>query len=702
MRCILAEKPSVALDIARALGGFQKHNGYLTVGSDTITWAYGHLVTLAAPEAYDPAWKTWAWTTLPMLPDKFQLQPIPKTASQLTLVTKLLRQADRIVCATDADREGELIFRYIYALAQVRKPVDRLWLSENTVPAIRKALAAMRPESAYNALAQAAQARAQADWLVGLNATRAFSLRHGQPGQPLSVGRVQTPTLHLVVERDTAIAQFQPVPYWQVTATFQAAAGEYTGRWEAPAGDHPDRIPTESQARALEQKLPLGTPGCIARIDTKVALIKPPFFFNLNDLQKEANRRMGLTAQQTLDAAQSLYDQHLISYPRTEARVLAQDVARTVGARLQALSVGSPALRAQAHSLLAQRLPRLVNDAAVAKAGHYAVIPTGQAPPGTLSARDQAVYDLIARRFLAALLPPGRDERTTIWTTAAGESFKTTGTVVLDPGWRAAQAPEDTAAAPKDAPDSEAAGPDDDSAADGPLPSGLQTGDAVTVSDTTVTGKQTKPPARMTDASLLALMEKHGLGTPATRARILEVLLAREYVRRDKKALISTEKGQHLLQVLPDILRAPDLTGEWEARLEAIATGHENAADFLAAIHHLTRDVVEAARTQTREALADPRTLGPCPVCHHGEIVLGRKAWGCSRWKEGCPFTIWKTVAGKKLTEAQVKTLLSGQPTPVLKGFKSKAGKAFDARLQLDNGKVVFVFARAHKSRPGA
>ncbi len=699
MRCILAEKPSVALDIARALGGFQKHNGYVTAGSDAITWAYGHLVALAAPESYDPAWKTWAWTTLPMLPDKFQLQPIAKTAPQLAIVTKLLRQADRIVCATDADREGELIFRYIYTLAQVRKPVDRLWLSENTVPAIRKALAAMRPAAAYNALAQAAQARAQADWLVGLNATRAFSLRHGQPGQPLSVGRVQTPTLHLIVERDAAIAHFQPVPYWQVVTTFQAAAGEYTGRWQASTGDQPDRIPTEAQAQALAQKLPPGTPGRIARIETKIALIKPPFFFNLNDLQKEANRRLGLTAQQTLDAAQSLYDQHLISYPRTEARVLTQDVARTVGVRLHALSVGLPALRTQAQGMLTQRLPRLVNDAAVAKAGHYAIIPTGQTPASPLSARDQTVYDLIARRFLAALLPPGRDERTTIWTTAAGEQFKTTGTVVLDPGWRAAQTPED-ATAHRDSPESETASPDDDSAADDPLPSGLQDGDAVTVGDTTVAGKQTKPPARMTDAGLLALMEKHGLGTPATRARILEVLLAREYVRRDKKALVSTEKGQHLLQVLPEILRAPDLTGEWEARLEAIATGQENAAAFLADIHHLTRDVVEAARTQTREVLAAPRTLGPCPVCHQGEILQGRKAWGCSRWKEGCTFTIWKTVASKKLTENQVKTLLSGRPTTVLKGFKSKAGKAFDARLKLQDGKVVFVFA--NKSKPGS
>ncbi len=711
MRCILAENPSVALDIARTLGTPQKQDGYVTVGSDTITWAYGHLATLASPEQYDPAWKTWAWATLPMLPTRFQLAPIAKTTPHLHKVLALLRQADRIVCATDADREGELIFRYIYALAGVQKPVDRLWLSENTATAIRTALGAMKPATAYNALAQAAQARAQADWLIGLNATRAVSLRHGEPGQPLSVGRVQTPTLKLIVDRDLAIAAFQPVPYWQVRVLFQAAAGEYSGIWHGTAREHPHWIATAAQAQALAAQLPPGTPGRIERIDTKTVTIAPPLFFNLNDLQKEANRRLGLTAQQTLDAVQSLYDQHLTSYPRTEARVITPDVAKTVAGRLRGLTIGTPALMAESQATLRQRLPRVVNAAAVAQAGHYAIIPTGQVPPASLSLRDQAVYDLIARRFLAALLPPGQDARTTLWTQAAGARFKTTGTVVLTPGWRAALTPEDTGSGKngqsgslgetEDTGDNDTNGEhgkNPDEAADqesaAVLPPGLQPGDPVSVVDTTVDAKKTPPPSRFTDAGLLTLMEKYGLGTPATRARILEVLLARDYVRREKKRLISTDKARQLLQVLPETLQSPDLTRAWETRLEAIAQGSEDPRHFLTDIRQLTQEVVDTTRQHPAGTMAPSVTdWGPCPVCHQGQIRENAKGWGCSRWKEGCRFMIWKTIAGKRLTATQVKTLLAGKPTGVLKGFQSKAGKAFDAQLTLDGDRIAFVFA---------
>lgn len=689
MRLILAEKPSVALDIARALGTPQKHDGRVTVGSDTITWAYGHLVTLADPDQYDPAWKTWSWGTLPMIPDRFQLTPLTKTAAHLKIVTQLMHQADRIVCATDADREGELIFRYIYALSGVKKPVDRLWLSENTPAAIRQALAAMKPAKAYDALAKAAQARAQADWLVGLNATRAFSLRHGQPGHPLSVGRVQTPTLKIIVDRDQAITAFQPVRYWQLNALFQAPAGAYPGIWQGLEQEHPARIPTEAQAQALAAKIPPGTAGRIDRVDTKTLTVKPPFFFNLNDLQKEANRRLGLTAQQTLDAAQSLYDQHLTSYPRTEARVITGEVAKTVAARLNTLTVGSPGLRSQVQAELRQRLPRVINDAAVSKAGHYAIIPTGHPPGAHLSARDQAVYDLVTRRFLAALLPPGKDERTTILTVAAGETFKTTGTVVIDPGWRAALKPVEGTGETEDG-----SGDDGDREPHATLPPGLRSGDGVTVLDSGVEEKKTKPPARFTDASLLALMEKYGLGTPATRARIVEVLLTREYVRREKKTLVSTEKGQRLLRVLPAPLQSPDLTGAWEARLEAIAQATEDPRAFLQDICHLTIDVVQQARQQTGERIAGSDSVRVCPICGQGTLRETSKGWGCSRWQDGCRFGVWNTVANKRLTAQQIQTLLAGRTTGLIHGFTSKTGKRFDARLRLDptSGRVVFVF----------
>ncbi len=685
MRLILAEKPSMALDIARTLGRFQKHDGFVTVEEDIVTWAYGHLVTLAEPPVYNPAWKTWEWQTLPMIPESFQLQPIGKTQSHLRKVIQLMRQADQIVCATDGDREGELIFRYIYSLAKSTKSVNRLWLSENTPQAIQKALANLKPLSTYDSLARAAQARSQSDWLIGLNATRAFSLRHGQPGHPLSVGRVQTPTLRLIRDRDDAISQFHPTPYWQLAVQFRAVAGEYAGIWQARTGQHPARIDTEEEAHRLASKFPAGTLGHIDRHQVKAVTIQPPLFFNLNDLQKESNKKLGLTAQQTLDAAQSLYDQHLTSYPRTEARVITAEIAKTVPSRINTLTVSTPHLRSQALSGLKQRIGRVINDQAVTKAGHYAIIPTGHTVHGTLPPRAQQVFELISFRFLAALLPPGHDEKTTIWTMAADEQFKTTGRVVLDPGWRAVYASETDE--DEDNPDNTEGKPHD------ALPSGLKPHDSVAVVQTRIDAKETQPPQRFTDASLLSLMEQHGLGTPATRSRILEVLLMREYVRRDKKSLIATDKGRNLLDVLPEILQSPQLTGNWETRLEKIAEGEEDPLAFAEDIRRLTREVVELAHGQTAHIAPLPSEFGECPLCHQGRIVETPKGWGCSLWKNGCGFMIWNTVAGKRLTAAQVKALLAGKTTRVLKGFKSKAGKTFDARLRLEQtGHVAFVF----------
>ena len=681
MRLIVAEKPSVALDLARTLGQPQKHEGFVTVGSDTVTWAYGHLVTLADPAQYDPAWKAWAWATLPLLPDPFQLQPIAKSAGQLKIVTRLLQQADRIVCATDGDREGELIFRYIYVHAGVKKPVDRLWLSENTPTAIQKALASMKPLSAYDALAQAAQVRAQADWLIGLNGTRAVTLKHAVPGQgALSVGRVQTPTLRLIADRDQSIAQFQPTPYWQWVVTFHAVAGEYSGTWQAQSGEHPDRILTEADAKALQAKVPGGTLGHIVSLERKRVTVNPPQLFSLTDLQKDANRRLGLTAQQTLDIAQSLYEKHLSSYPRTDARHITGDVAQTVTKRLHGIGTLSD-YQGFVHDLPQPlNTTRLVDDKKVAQAGHYAIIPTGQAPSG-LSNREQAVFDLIVRRLLAGLMPPGQDERTMIVTEVDGERFRTQGTVLMEAGWR------------KVLPELQEATGNEEAETETAIPAGLVQGEGVRVKDSRLDSKQTKPPGRLTDASLLALMEKFGLGTPATRARILEVLMLREYVRREKKTLVSTTKGRKLLTVLPERLQSPELTGQWETKLEAIATGQEQTQSFMQGIRAWTQQLVADTQGQTSQAIA-ASPLGTCPTCHQGQIIAGKKAWGCSRWKEGCHFTIWKTVAGKTLTETQVKTLLEGKTTSVLKGFQSKAGKSFEARLKWDSqsGKVTFVF----------
>jgi DNA topoisomerase-3 len=661
------------------------------VGDTLITWAYGHLAGLAEPAAYDPAWRRWAWDTLPLLPDPFRVAPTPQGAQPLRAITALLARADvtDVVCATDADREGELIFRWIYRLSGCRKPVWRLWLSENTPAAIREAFDRLQPAGAYDALAAAAEARAQADWLVGLNATRAVTLRHGQPGQgPLSVGRVQTPTLRLIADRDQAIAAFRPEPYWTVRVTFAAPEGRYVGLWQRPEADadgRPDRLPTAAAAEAVAARVPPGTPGRILTVDRKTVTVTPPLLFNLNDLQKDANRRWGLTAQQTLDAAQSLYERHLTSYPRTDARHLTAEMAATVPRRLQGLQAAYPGLL----PLAAPDVQRVTDDAAVAEAGHTAIIPTGQTPPADLPDRERQVFDLIARRFIAALMPAGRDARTTVWTEAGGERFKTAGTAVVDPGWRQALAPVNEADDGKTADDNPAA-----------IPPGLHDGETVMVQAVETPQGETKPPARLTDASLLAFMEKHGLGTPATRARIVETLLSRGYVERVKKALQSTEKGRKLLPLLPDAIQSPDLTGRWEAQLEAIAHGHGDADAFLADIRRFTADLVAQARRQAAQAVADD--FGPCPVCRTGRVIAGRRAWGCSRWREGCRFTLWKEVAGKRLTDAQAKTILAGRTTGVLTGFRSKAGQPFNARLRLDSdGRVAFVFDAPAPRRAG-
>ena len=696
---ILAEKPSVGRDIAAALSPSDRparYAGYLTAGEYIVTWGFGHLLTLAEPEAYDPSWKRWQWETLPMLPDAFRVTPTASGADQLAVIGHLLARPDvgRIIVATDADREGVLIARWILRHLDATQPVARLWLSENTPAAIRDALTRLKPARLYDGLAAAAEARSQADWLVGLNATRALSLRHGTPGTgTLSVGRVQTPTLALVARRDQRIADFTPEAFARVRATCALADGPtYPAIWQPadpPDPDHPDRVPADA-AQALAARIPPGTPGQVSTVDKQTVTLQPPLLYSLSDLQREANQRLSLSAQETLDAAQWLYEHRCTSYPRTSARHVTAAVAATLADRLQRLA-SQPGPHQSTVLGLPVPLPvaHVTDDAAVADAGHYAIIPTGEPLPDDASDPQRQVYDLIMRRLLAALSPAGQDARTVAETIIRGERFVSRGVAVITPGWRAILAPPE-------AEGEESPHDGDEEDAETALPAALAAGLPVTAARTEALSGQTKPPPRLSDASLLARMEKHGLGTPATRARVLEVLARRGYIERKKRAIVATTKGQAVLAVAPAALTEPDTTAAWEARLEAIATGADPAG-FVADIRAFTAEIVGAIRGQAAQAMGDD--LGSCPVCQQGRIVATAKAWGCSRWREGCGFTLWRELAGKRLTDGQLKTLAAGKPTSVIKGFKSRkpGGKSFDARLQWDPaaGRVTFRFVEA-------
>ncbi|MEW5953364.1 MAG: DNA topoisomerase III [Bacillota bacterium] len=691
---ILTEKPSVARDLAGVLGQFRKGDGYLENNRYIITWAIGHLVSLANPEDYDPVLKKWDLSTLPILPDHFKLKPSQKTLKQFKVVKELFKLPDitELINACDAGREGELIFRYIYHLSGCKKPFMRLWLSETTAAAVKKAFSSLRPGHELDNLAAAAQARSQADWLIGINATRAFTVKHNNL---LSVGRVQTPTLVLIVNREREISNFTPTAYWELHAEF-TGTGErsYVGKWfrgKLARFDKPE------DAAAVQNKV-AGQPGKILQVEEKEITEQPPLLFNLNDLQKEANRKFGLPAATTLAVAQTLYEsKKLLTYPRTDSRHLTKELAGTIPARLAALSGVHDYAQFVTVARRAGTLgKRYVDDGRVSD--HTALIPTDLKPDlDRLSTDERRIYDLVVRRFLTAFFPAARYRQTRVITEAAGETFATTGKVQLENGWKAIYNPVD---------DNKDNGDDEQN-----LPTLVQ-GETVQTTKTEVLEKETKPPKRYTEASLLAVMEGagrllddqelkdamkgHGLGTPATRAAIIERLLQVGYIERKQKTLVPTTKGESLIDLVPDIIKSPEMTGQWEQTLADIEAGTARADEFMAGIIKLTRQIVELARSQqsSNQVVTTREALGKCPLCGR-DIVEYPKSYSCSGYREGCKMTIWKKIAGKKITAKQAQTLLLKGKTAVLKGFKSNAGKEFQAALALgQDGKVNFEFTR--------
>jgi len=698
---VIAEKPSVGRDLARVLpGAFTKHEGWLESESHIVTWAVGHLVQLAEPDEYDPKFKKWRMADLPIVPERFKLVVRDeRSRKQMTVIQRQLKRddVDLVVNACDAGREGELIFAWVLEKAGSRKPVERLWLSSMTTAAISEAFASLRPAEELRLLEEAARSRSEADWIVGMNATRAATIRlRSSFDGAVSLGRVQTPTLALVARREEEIRAFRPEPYWLVDATFEPTDGEagrgYQGRFHK--GAQP-RLATAEEAEAVVAAV-RGRPGRITRLDTSTRKERPPLLYDLTSLQREANTRFGFSARRTLAAAQRLYEEHkALTYPRTSSRFLTGDMAGEIKPTAELVGRQREYARAAAYVRGLDRLPlgRVINDARVAD--HHAIIPTrAEHRLDKMSDDDRRVYDLVARRFLAVFHPEALIESTRLETTVAEHVFRTRGRRLLEPGWRAVYG---------EGVEEERSGEDDDDAPSQALPP-LERGEAVSTREVRAAEKETKPPRRYSDASLLAAMETagklvdddelreamkdSGIGTPATRAAIIERLIEVGYVERDGRALVATEKGLNVIRLLGEHpLTSPGLTGDWEQRLARIEHGEESRERFMRDIAAFAGGTVHELDAKLRDVRIPRANLGPCPVCGQ-DIVENRKGYSCwSREDPGCGFVIWKSKAGKNLPAPVARELIAtGRTERPVTGFKGRSGRSFRARLALEQG----------------
>jgi DNA topoisomerase-3 len=698
---VIAEKPSVGRDVARVLPGpFKKHEGWLEGPEHLITWAVGHLVQLAEPEQYDVKFKKWRMADLPIVPPRFQLVTRDeRSKKQLSVVTKLLKDPDveLVINACDAGREGELIFAYLYEKAGAKKPVQRLWLSSMTDTAMREAFGSLRPAEELADLEAAARSRSEADWIVGMNATRAATIRlRSSFDGAVSLGRVQTPTLAIIARREEEIRAFRPEPYWLVDAVFEAdGARRYEGRLHRGANP---RLATADEAQAVVDAV-RGQRGAITKLDKVKRTEKPPLLYDLTSLQRDANTRFGFSARRTLGAAQRLYEEHkALTYPRTSSRFLSTDMIAELKPIAGAVGRFGEYAKASAYVTGLDVLPlgRVVDDAKVTD--HHAIIPTNaQHVLERMNDDDRRIYDLAVRRFLAVFHPDAQFENTRVETTVAEHVFRTRGKVLLVPGWRGVYG-ESAEGDRRD---------DDDEGREQQLPR-LERDEAVDTRSVESLEKVTKPPRRYSDASLLGAMEtagklvdddeareamkESGIGTPATRAAIIERLIDVGYVERDGRALVCTEKGLNVVRLLGEHpLTSPGLTGDWERRLGEIESGADTREHFMRDIAGFAESTVGELDAKLKDVKIPRATLGPCPVCGH-TIQENRKGFSCwSREDPGCGFVIWKSKAGKTLPTAVAKELIAtGRTARPVTGFKGRSGKSFRARLALqqnDEGK---------------
>ncbi|HAV12677.1 MAG TPA: DNA topoisomerase III [Opitutae bacterium] len=781
MKVVLAEKPSVARDIAKFLGATSQGKGFLKGDAWIVTWAFGHMVELQEPEDYNPKWKSWRLSNLPIIPSEFKLRTRKDGSAeeQLMTIKRLFEEAEEIVCATDAGREGELIFRYILTWAKCEsKPCKRLWISSLTESAIQKGFAKLESSSAYDNLYAAAKCRSKADWIVGLNATRFFTVEYGQRNLLLSLGRVQTPILAMIVNRDLDIEFFIPKDFWEVHTVCRGAKFKHTvGKFE-----------DKTKAEAVIERVN-GEELVIQSVTKKNEKANPPLLYDLTSLQQDMNKRYGFTADQTLKLAQSLYESKHLTYPRTDSRYLSSDIEPTIAPLLEALRRIKSAELEPVNTTELKFTKRIVDDKKVSD--HHAIIPT-EILGDRLSGDEAKLYDAVVTRLIAVFYPACMKAVTVVEAVAASEAFRARGKVVIDAGWQALYPKESKAAVSENAKEGE----EEESAQE--LPD-FQEGES-NPHEPSLPQFKTSAPKRFNEASLLQLMETagkviededlkealkdKGVGTPATRASIIEVLIQRTYVERKGKSLVSTESGRALVSLIQDErLKSPELTGDWEFRLKQVERGEYDSSQFMSEVADYTREILQCTAAKTidllhlgpcpicnspvmrgkqaygctqwkqgckfvlpakhwgvdippqlaREILShkrsltphpitikgkkhfstlilnkkgklqheeaevekggrDDSTIGPCPVCG-GDVVEGAKAYGCSNWRNGCKFVVWKTMAQRQIALDEVKQVLEGGTSGVLKGFKSKAGKDFDAKLKVVGHEVKFDFS---------
>ncbi|MCK6077611.1 DNA topoisomerase III [Paenibacillus silvae] len=598
---VLAEKPSVAREIARVMGARDKHKSYMEGPKYIVTWALGHLVGLAEPEDYDKKYATWSLEDLPILPERTKLKVLRETNHQYKAVQQLMKRQDvgELVVATDAAREGELLARWIMQMAQWRKPFKRLWISSQTDKAIKDGFASLKPGSQFDRLYESARCRAEADWMIGLNVTRALTVRFNAQ---LSAGRVQTPTLGMIMDRENEINGFRSQEYETLTADF----GEFQAVWRASGGD--SRVFDKQDMQQLKQRVE-GRKGMIAQVKKSEKVEPHPLAYDLTELQRDANRKHGFSAKQTSNVLQRLYEQHkLVTYPRTDSRYLTSDMTGTLKERLESVAVGPYA--SLARPLLRKNLnitKRIVDDSKVTD--HHAIIPTEQTVLlNQLSPEERKLYDLIVRRFICLFYPAAKYDSVAVTVQVGQDSFHVKGTTVKDSGWREVYGGDYT--------DEEDERSDDSGEHDRALLPDLQQGQTVTLQRCHIKSGRTMPPKRYTEAALLSQMEKHGLGTPATRADIIEKLVSSDTIDRQGNSLHPTGKGKQLIELAAPQLRTPELTARWEAELERIARGQGKPGPFLDGIRSMAKELVSTVKSSKAEYKPHNVTNSHCPDCN--------------------------------------------------------------------------------------